>query len=339
MWSSVTSAFGEPCAFQQAMRAEGGLHFAVTHQGRFQARLSQVTLDRLHISNIKESLPRIAFVRIPDDTVLIALSLASNSSQIWGGVRLHANELVTCGPGTNVHTRTDGSCHWGSIRFPTKDIAHYSQALTGEALTVPDSVSLWRPPAPAFRLLRDLHSDATRTTQAGSDVLAVSEVAHGLEQQVIHAVIECLSGSLPARKTADSETHRREDLMIRFEDLLAKLPGDDMRVAEVSLALGVSDRFLRRCCDVQLGMSPLNYLKLRRLQLARCALRHAAADSLTVSAAAMRHGFRNPGRFAAEYRQLYGEAPSYTLRHGPHRLMPELAPRRRSGKRSVRPTT
>jgi AraC-like DNA-binding protein len=131
----------------------------------------------------------------------------------------------------------------------------------------------------------------------------------------------------------------RLDLTIRFEDLLAKLPGDDMRVAEVSLALGVSDRFLRRCCDVQLGMSPLNYLKLRRLQLARCALRHAAADSLTVSAAAMRHGFRNPGRFAAEYRQLYGEAPSYTLRHGPHRLMPELAPRRRSGKRSVRPTT
>jgi transcriptional regulator GlxA family with amidase domain len=127
--------------------------------------------------------------------------------------------------------------------------------------------------------------------------------------------------------------------MMRFEDLLAKLPGDDMRVAEVSLALGVSDRFLRRCCDVQLGMSPVNYLKLRRLQLARCALRHAAPDTLTVSAAAMRHGFRNPGRFAAEYRQLYGEAPSYTLRRGPHRLMPERVPRGRSGKRSVRPAT
>ncbi|HEX3403259.1 MAG TPA: hypothetical protein VHT74_23325 [Acetobacteraceae bacterium] len=90
----------------------------------------------------------------------------------------------------------------------------------------------------------------------------------------------------------------RQDLTIRFEDLLAKLPGDDMRVAEVNPpALDVSDCFLRRCYAAQLGVNPLHYLKIRRLQLVRCALRHATADS----------------------------------------LMPELAPRTRSGKRSVGP--
>ena len=62
-------------------------------------------------------------------------------------------------------------------------------------------------------------------------------------------------------------------------------------------ALDVSDCFLRRCYPAQLGVNPLNDLKIRRLQLVRCALRHATADS----------------------------------------LMPELAPRTRSGKRSVGP--
>jgi AraC-like DNA-binding protein len=326
MRSSVTSAFSEPGAYQMAMRAEGVDDFAFTHYGRFQARLTQVALDHLRIFAVKESLPRIAFISVPKDQALISLPLRGGSPQVWGGARAQPENLITLGPGARVHIRTEGPSHWGAIWFPINDFARYSQALMGEVPTLPGFVCFWRPPALASRLLCHILTDVLRAAHTRPDVLTAAEAAHGLDQQLIHALIECLSGrplndDLPMRR-------RRHELMDRFERLVTTELLGDVSVAAISEALGVSDRFLRRCCEDQLGMNPLSYLKLRRLQSVHCALQRAGSETLSVSEAAQRQGFRHLGRFAASYRHLFGEPPSVTLRQGLHRTMPELAPDR-----------
>jgi transcriptional regulator GlxA family with amidase domain len=78
-------------------------------------------------------------------------------------------------------------------------------------------------------------------------------------------------------------------------------------------AIGVSGRTLRMCCQEHLGMSPKRYLLLRRMHLARRALRDGAPDVTRVTEIATRHGFWQFGRFAGEYKLLFGEAPSATL--------------------------
>jgi AraC family ethanolamine operon transcriptional activator len=73
---------------------------------------------------------------------------------------------------------------------------------------------------------------------------------------------------------------------------------------------------LRICYDEQLGMSPTEYLRRRRMQLVNRALRNGGSDAANISAVARRYGFRSLGRFAADYRAVFGELPSATLRGG-----------------------
>ena len=61
------------------------------------------------------------------------------------------------------------------------------------------------------------------------------------------------------------------------------------------------------------GMSLAEKIKLTRLQHARRMLYDAKAGD-TVTSIALRCGFSNPGHFAREYRKIYGETPSESLR-------------------------
>jgi AraC family ethanolamine operon transcriptional activator len=49
----------------------------------------------------------------------------------------------------------------------------------------------------------------------------------------------------------------------------------------------------------------------------RAALRHADPATANVSDIAMRHGFLQLGRFAAQYRAVFEEVPSTTLQRAP----------------------
>jgi AraC family ethanolamine operon transcriptional activator len=78
--------------------------------------------------------------------------------------------------------------------------------------------------------------------------------------------------------------------------------------------MGVSERCLRNAFHVVHGMSPKKWMMAERLQQVRRALAQASAGDATVTAVATGYGFYELGRFAANYKQAFGEAPSDTLR-------------------------
>jgi AraC family ethanolamine operon transcriptional activator len=164
------------------------------------------------------------------------------------------------------------------------------------------------------RHLRHLHSAAIRLVERGSNALTDKEAAHGLEQQLIEAVVDCLATG-PAIDIPPA-TCERQDVALRFEALLQAQPERSFRMPEICAALGISARTLHLSCDEQLGMGPAEYVRRRRMQLVHRALRRKNPDKTTISAVARHYGFRSLGHFAADYHALYGELPTATLRRG-----------------------
>jgi AraC-like DNA-binding protein len=85
-------------------------------------------------------------------------------------------------------------------------------------------------------------------------------------------------------------------------------------IATLCLKLGVSDRYLRDVFSKIHGIPPRQYLQKLRFSRARRGLMSARGRSVTVTKIATHLGFRELGRFSVEYRKMFGESPSETLR-------------------------
>lgn len=91
--------------------------------------------------------------------------------------------------------------------------------------------------------------------------------------------------------------------------------GEDIGVEEIAAAARVSVRGLQLLFRRHRDSTPMEHLRLVRLDRAHVDLQ--AADPTrgdTVAAIAARWGFTHPGRFAVQYRQVYGRTPGETLR-------------------------
>jgi transcriptional regulator GlxA family with amidase domain len=93
-------------------------------------------------------------------------------------------------------------------------------------------------------------------------------------------------------------------------------------ISELCRIAGLSERGLRNAFYRVRGMSPKRSLRAERLRGARRALAGGNGPR-TVTGVATRYGFYELGRFAAVYKESFGEAPSETLRATLRRPAPE----------------
>jgi transcriptional regulator GlxA family with amidase domain len=113
---------------------------------------------------------------------------------------------------------------------------------------------------------------------------------------------------------ANRADKRYRDIISRFEQAAtAELPGTPT-IANLCATLAVTHRSLLRAFKVALGTTPSSHLRTLRLKQARNALLSSGEPAETVTEVAMRFGFRELGRLAADYRVAFGERPSDTLR-------------------------
>ena len=108
----------------------------------------------------------------------------------------------------------------------------------------------------------------------------------------------------PAHKITPGYVLKAENYMREHATLAPTL-------SEVSAAVGVSSRALHKAFKEYRDITPMQFLRDRRLEGVRAELLEAPSH-VTVSEIAYAWGYVNLGRFAEVYRQRYGELPSAT---------------------------
>jgi AraC-like DNA-binding protein len=311
MTENGTATFADQDDYCAALRA-ANVNLVVTGSGEFNARLTWLNLGHLRVLGSRENLPRIAFVSLSPAQAFVSFPIAAAASLIYGGIGLQFGDVVFHSRGERMHCRTNGEGKWGLLSLPHQQLAACGKALTGLKLTCPPQGRILRPsPSAARRLLR-LHSKACRLAESRHELIDNPEVARALEQELLHALVNCLI----AGDAEDDPKRRRHhsDIMIRFEDALSATSEPHLSLPAVCSAVGVPERTLRLCCNEFLGVSPTRYHLLRRLNMARSALLRADPEQASVAEIARNHQFLEPGRFAVAYRTIFGEMPSSTLR-------------------------
>ena len=280
----------------------------------FCARWMVFALPRLVLRFTREDVGSLHRMRAPTDKWLFFIPLRIRSGVRWDGCVVTPGCHVVCPPSSESLV-----CHGGGAEFAIVTVAASAAVNLVDAirdkLPAASAQIIHPPPAEARALTSELI--AVRTTlrlfpeTMTCDSVADTELRlHGeLNRCVREATIE------QANRNA---AHSRGAIVRRAEAFFREHLDEAVSISQLSTVVGVSERSLRNAFYQVCTTSPKRYLRLLQLHQVRRALRSAPDDHAAVTAAATRHGFYELGRFAGQYRTVFGEPPSVTLHRARH---------------------
>lgn len=281
--------------------------------GSFNGRMTAVDLPRVWLRRLYDNLPRIAHVAHPPGRAFISFMPQQHAAPVSiNGIEVGPDSMMRHGHESSNHQHSSAPTHWANMSVALPDLEALSTGIAGRNVMPSRMSFIVKPQAASLARLKKLHAVVAGAAEDNIGILEHPETANALEQSLIEAAVECLAGS--GGQVETPAQYRHAVIMRRFRELIEANAERPLYLPEVCSHLAVSHRALSYCCQEHLGMAPKRYFLLRRLWLARRALRDACPGT-SVTQIAMRYGFWEFGRFAVRYREMFGETPSATLRN------------------------
>lgn len=153
----------------------------------------------------------------------------------------------------------------------------------------------------------------TSADRAPGNEVAQAWLQH-FERNVALFLLSCPQGGAPSQMRhpepealSSPESVRRMEALDAYIHTKLCAPVSTFDLARV---IGVSVRTLNLLCRRYRGCTPMELLRNRRLDAVRAHL--LSKPGVNVTSAALEHGFGHLGRFAAYYRERFGELPNQT---------------------------
>ena len=170
-------------------------------------------------------------------------------------------------------------------------------------------------PSSAARL-REVMQSIFDTIEADPARLAAAAVREQVRDDVIDALATAAWDGVVQATPAARHVNQRAIVQRATAHVLAHRD-EPVSVERLCEHANVSRRSLQYAFEHTLGISPLEYLRVARLHGVRRELKSTPRSVASIQDIAARWGFWHLGHFVTEYKQMFGELPSQTLRGKP----------------------
>lgn len=288
------------------------LHYEQMSPGKFSGRLHQVHLPEMTLLREDTNIALHQRGRLDSDVYGFATSLGDPADLFFNGRQVPPNAIM-CGKGDDVDLNTPP--HFSLIAVVVK-----------RSLLNP----LWermyhRPLAPWLESQLVLGTTAVKARNLRETQLAVLDYcsanpqlqpdAQALRQLRDEILIEWIEALPPQVDTSDLiSLSRKKKVVDRACEVMMSRADEPLSILEICSRVGISRRKLNACFQDVLGIAPVKYLRSLRLNGVHRALRDAGPNE-TIQNIASHWGFWHLGQFAQNYKKLFDELPSASLRN------------------------
>jgi len=257
-------------------------------------------------------------------SVFIGLDVPTTSRIL--GLPAGRNTILVCNPRSVVDNIDGAGLSWASLSFPVADFQRAYRLLTHDEWPVSAPPTVIRQPDPrAVANLRATLEPFLAIARHRPTLLHDPKWRANAESNLQSAFLATLVGAPSCALTHGSTTpHRAHDIIHAVDSHLA-VPGyGAVSVAELCDVTGTPRRTLERVFHETYTMGPADYVRRHALNAVRRSLLDEDGGAKSITDVAIAHGFWHLGRFSQQYRTLFGELPSETLRQRGRTNGPEI---------------
>lgn len=278
-------------------------------------RIRYVASDRFTVGHLRYGADSELLVPPMEHCYHVNLTLHGNTAVEQGGqsaVTEGGLGGVVLDPESPFRVRWSPDAIQYAIKIPRHSLERQIEAFTGRPLTrsvrfqlgfgldTPNAIGMMK----AITHLRD---ELSRSGGAATHPLVRAQ----LEDYVISNMLTVMSHDFSEDIASPQRAVSRKHVQVALDYIDAHL-GEAITVADVAVATFVSVRALQNGFREELGLSPTQYIRARRLEHAHDDLLVASIDTC-VQDVAYRWGYSHMGRFAEQFKARFGKLPSSML--------------------------
>ena len=281
-------------------------------KGRFQGTLLRADLGQSHLDWGGYNLPLLASGEFTAARVTLGFVLEASDTGLLNCAPVEPGTPVILGEGAELHYKLAPRSQWAALQIDRATLEHAGVFLPTRSCYMPGTrTRLARQLCQAlFSGLRDLRGIA----HGDPIIVDPRRLANALQENLLGRFCRVIQEDCTG--TSQSVTVHRErriKLVRRTMEWLDANISEPIQIGKLCAEMGASWSTLERAFDKVYGITPKRALDLRRMTLIRGMLIAGSSRRDSVVSVAHACGINHVGRFAAEYRRLFGESPSQTL--------------------------
>ena len=274
-------------------------------QGAMHSSLAEVTTDSIHVFRKWMSERVIQQGCLPDGKICFAIPLGEFAgTPRMQGHEMHGDSIVVLRSGDEFTLQRPKGMELVAVTFELDEFRRLSDERP------------WAPGARALLSRSVLRAPGGAMQRLRCELLSLFDETSATDQSVSRGVFEALcelfDGAADARQPVGSAS--ASFIVAQCHRMVAGSGDSPPSVEELCLRLRTSRRTLQNSFRQVADATPVHYLRCVRLNAVRRQLMSTRAADLNVAQAAADRGFNHLSHFAQQYKALFGELPSQTLR-------------------------